>query len=75
LGVTTLPDELNHVFRNITEYRFANEDNVIKEIKHQKKHYLIKIAGAGHYQRICKPEDFNGVASENGQNSTLRVRE
>jgi RNA-directed DNA polymerase len=59
LGTTTLPDELNHVFRNITAYRFANEDNVVKEIKRQKKHYLTKIAGAGQYRRICKTGDFN----------------
>lgn len=59
LGVAILPDEIEYMIKNLTAYRFIEEDKLFKELKRQRRPYLVKIPKTNSATRLCKIEDFN----------------
>lgn len=59
LNVHELPDEIEYMIKNLTVYRFVEENKLFKELKRLKKPYLIKIPNTNSATRLCKIEDFN----------------
>lgn len=59
LKVKALPDEIEYTIKNLTTYRFIEEDKLFRELKHLKKPYFIKIPNTNSATRLCKIEDFN----------------
>lgn len=59
LNMSELPDEIEYMIKNLTVYRFVEEDKLFKELKRLKKPYHVRIPGTNSATRICKLEDFN----------------
>jgi RNA-directed DNA polymerase len=52
-----IPTDLLYILKNVTEYRYVIEDEVIKCLKANKKPYYVKDGKKGF--KLCRIEDFN----------------
>lgn len=56
-------EEFRYVLSSLTKFRYVIEDEVIKELKRNRRPYLVPINGR--LKKLCKIEDFNSLVNNN----------